>query len=427
MNKIKNFESLSVTPARRHLLSIAEAGLQAVDTQDFFKKNLSLIGNTLSVDGKTFKLPGDGRVIIVAVGKSSTQAGIALEKILGSQLSAGIILDTDIQEDPAILTPYRGTHPFPSDANRKATKEIITLLQSLSEKDFVIFVISGGGSVLLSQSDAPISQEVGIIKELFKKGATIQELNTVRKHLSLARGGFLAQYAHPARSLTLILSDVPGNDISFIASGPTVKDATTIRDAQEVLNKYEIAEMFSTLSFIETPKEEKYFKNIANILFLSNTIALKAMEEKARELRLFPRIITDALSGEASEVGKHIAQAIKGLPPGSVLLYGGETTVTFADVKGAGGRNQELALSALVHLDSASALLSLASDGQDNNLHAGALADLSSLKKAQELGLYPETYLTSHDSFPFWEKTHDFISTGATGSNISDLVIAIKS
>ena len=329
-------------------------------------------------------------------------------------------------EEPKKLKIFQGTHPFPSPTNREATQVIISLLKDLNEDDCVIFLISGGGTVLLSLGDTSVSDESDVIRALFKKGATIEELNIVRKHLSIARGGFLAQYAYPAKVISLISSDVFGNNLGTIASGPTVKDETTISSAKEILKNYDLSEIISSLSFIETPKEDIYFKKVSNTLFISNEVALKAMEKKAKEIRLFPRIVTSALKGEASQVGESIAKSIKNLPTANVLLYGGETTVTISENHGEGGRNQELALGALNFIDERSVLVAINSDGRDNTAYAGALCDMMTLKKAQTLGLKPESFLSSHSSRAFWEKTEDFIYTGATGSNLSDFVIALK-
>ncbi|TSD03567.1 MAG: hypothetical protein Athens071426_204, partial [Parcubacteria group bacterium Athens0714_26] len=255
----------------------------------------------------------------------------------------------------------------------------------------------------------------------------IEKINTVRKHLSLARGGFLAKYIYPAKAVSLIFSDVPGHSIEFVASGPTTKDTTTISDAREVLWKYNTLKdlNISNLDLIETPKHNKYFKNIDNILVVSNEVALRAMADKALKLGFQAEIITNNFSGEARNLGKEFVSKLEEKNPKTVLLYGGESTVTVRG-DGKGGRNQELALSALRYIKDNQLLVSVASDGRDNCELAGAICDIISRIKVKNLGLSVEKYLENNDSYGFFVKTGDYLLTGDTGSNVSDLIIAIK-
>jgi glycerate-2-kinase len=245
--------------------------------------------------------------------------------------------------------------------------------------------------------------------------------------LSLARGGFLAKYVYPAKVIALIFSDVPSNKLEFIASGPTIKDTTTVDDAKNILKKYKVESQigFNIDFLIETPKQDKYFKNVENILFLSNKEALKAMADYARSLKYRAKIKTDQLKGEAQQIGRQIAFDIKKEKNKTVLIYGGETTVKIIG-KGKGGRNQELALSALRFIDNNELVIAFASDGKDNSLVAGAIADIFTKKKAKKLNLDIEKYLANNDSYSFFQKTGDFVKTGDTGSNVSDLIIALK-
>ncbi|MDP2705059.1 MAG: DUF4147 domain-containing protein [Patescibacteria group bacterium] len=422
--KIKNFGALAHTPERKAILSIAEAGLNAIDTETVFKKGVSLKENFLKINNTDFSLSSAKRLFIVGVGKSSAIAARTLEETFGDRLSGGIVLSIDETFSSSRITYLQGDHPFPTKRNVDATEKIIAFLKERTKDDMVIFIVSGGGSALLSQPQhIAVEDEAELIKELFKKGATIQELNTVRKHLSFARGGFLAQYTHPASAISLIMSDVPGNDLEFISSGPTVKDNTTIHNASEVLKKYSIHIVPD--AFVETPKDDLYFKSVSNILFLSNKTALEAMKNKASELGYTAEIVTDSLSGEAQDVGVQIIEKLHHSASRTVLLYGGETTVTMKG-EGVGGRNQELVLAALSKILDGENLLAIASDGKDNTTFAGALCDTITLKKAQEMGLDVGFFLTHYDSMAFWEKTGDFIQTGPTSSNVSDLIIALK-
>ena len=422
--KIKNFDSLALTPAREAILSIVDAGLEAIDTKIVVNKSISIEGDLLKINNQIIPLPKIGKLFLVGIGKSSAVAAHELESMLGERLSGGIVLSVDNVFTSSKIIYMQGDHPFPTKRNVEATEKIITFLKERTADDVVIFIISGGGSVLLSQPhNISVEDEAQLIKELFKKGAVIQELNTVRKHLSFARGGFLAQYAHPASIISLIMSDVPSNDMEFIASGPTIKDTTTIGDAVSILEKYSTS--VPSNAFIETPKDDIYFKSVSDILILSNTTALEAMKKKALELEYIPEIVTTSLSGEAKEVGARIIEKLHQSPPKTVLLYGGETTVAM-EKQGVGGRNQELALSALLKLLEDETLLAIASDGRDNTQFAGVLCDMITVKKAQEMGLDAASFLKNYDSTAFWEKTGDFIQTGPTFSNVSDLIIALK-
>ncbi len=428
---IQNFDKLVADlPAgqaglRRAALEIAEAGLESIDTEKAVKRGVVLDGEILKVKGKEFDLVDFERVFVVAVGKCALEAGRALEDILGDRLTGGIVLDIRPGKLKKIKT-FAGTHPYPSEENMAATAKIIKLLSSLTKKDFVIFVISGGGSALLCQPKGmSFENEKSIVKCLFRAGADIKELNIVRKHLSLARGGYLAKYSCLATSIAMIFSDVPGGDIEFISSGPTVKDITTIKDTRRILDKYEVEKITGlNIKPIETPKEEECFKNVTNILFLDN-VAVDAMAKKAESLGFKAIIKTKTLSGEAREVGKQIGGDLNEAGAKTALLYGGETTVTVKG-SGKGGRNEELILGALKGVQEGQVVLSINSDGQDNTDFAGALCDKITKERVAKLGLKPEIFLENNDSYHFFEKAGDYIMTGDTGSNVSDLIIAIK-
>ena len=421
---------MGTTPLRKAVLRIAEAGLLAIDTKTVIENNVKVEGDSVVVGGVPFKTNGKGKVYLVGVGKCSSEAALTIEKILGDKLADGIVLD--VREPETIGTKvkyYGGTHPFPSEKNVEVAKEIAEFLKKLGGDDFVIFIISGGGSTLLclpSEGNTCIEEEV-ILKQLFAVGATIQEINTIRKHISHARGGGLAKYAYPARSVALIFSDVPGNDLSSIASGPTVKDKTTVEDAAKILAKYKILESckLTGCGLVETPKEEKYFEKVTNFLAVSNILALEAMKTEAKKLGFEPKIVTDRIEGESREVGEQVIETLHKEPKKTCLLYGGETTVT-VDKKGRGGRQGELTLSALRFVEEGELLVAVASDGRDNCEYAGALADTLGRKKAEELKLDIKEHLANHDPAPFFEQTGDYLMTGPTGSNVSDLLIVVK-
>lgn len=431
IQKIKNAEVLAEGDARRIALEIADAGLRAIDTPTVLRETIRLEGHQLCIGTNTCSLFETKRIFFVGIGKCAIQAALTLEEILGDTLSGGIVLDVSMPElcDLKKIECHVGSHPMPTEQNVEVTKKIVTLLKDLKEEDLVLVFISGGGSTLLCLPDegATCIDEAIILKSLFNKGAGIQEINTVRKHLSLARGGHLARYAYPAQVIGLVFSDVPGNDISFVASGPTILDTTTAQDANMVLDKYDIkvAGDLKTISLLETPKDEKYFRRVQNILLVSNERALFAMAGKAKDLGFATSVCDSCLTGEARDVGRTIAEALHAVPSKSALLYGGETTVTIRG-SGIGGRNQELALSALADIRENEIIITLASDGRDNSDAAGAVCDTITKEKAHKANLSIQQFLDTNDAYTFFQKTGDFLDTGHTGSNVSDLIIALK-
>ncbi len=426
--KIQNVEILAVTDARRSLLAIAEAGLAAIDTDKIVRETLKINGNTLAVGNEKMDLKEAGKILFIGIGKCAADAAYATEQILGDRLSGGVIVDVKVCPDVKRLKAFCGTHPLPSEENLLAAEAIVGTLKGLTENDVVIFVVSGGGSTLLFlPEDKTNREEIPVFKALMHAGAAIRDMNVVRKHMSLARGGYLAKYAYPARVVSLIFSDVPGDDISSISSGPTTKDMTTIEDAERILAKFDVLRTcnIEKCGLVETPKEDKYFEKVSNIVAVSNKRALEAIKQAAEGLGFRAAIRDTELSGEAKEVAHMVVNAIHGEPPRSVLLWGGETTVTVRG-KGSGGRNLELCASALPLVKDGEAILSLASDGRDHGPFAGAICDKITMKAIADAGLDLEAFLRENNEYPLFEKVGNYLMTGDTGSNVSDLVIALK-
>ncbi len=411
MNKVKNFRKLSITQERKKALALVRAGLSAIETKKAVENFLD-----------NFNPGFSKRIFFAGVGKNSFEAAQVFERKLKGKIEAGIAIGLG-KENLKKIKAFKATHPYPSVANFNATREIIKLFRKVGKDDLVITIISGGGSTMLFQPvGLTLNQETDLIKNLFKKGADIKEINTIRKHVSVARGGFLAFHAYPARMISLIFSDVPGNDPQFIASGPTVLDKTTINDAKRILRKYNLK---LKEGLIETPKDKKYFSRVKNKILISNKNALWAMKKEALKLGLKPKIVTEKLRGEARTAGQKILKEIRKSKKNSVFLYGGETTVTIKG-KGKGGRNQELALSTLSKIGNEELIISFASDGRDNTGFAGAISDIITKKKAEKFNINPQKFLEDNDSYNFFKKTGDYIETGITGSNVSDLVVAMK-
>ena len=427
MRLIKNFNSLAKSNTRKICLEIIETGLASIQPQKVIEENISLKNNTLTIQHQKINLHNFKRIFLLGFGKGSAGLSRYIEEILGKSLKKGYVID--LEQEPknnkTNIEFTQGTHPLPSSANFMFTKNVLTNISSLKQSDLVLVVIAGGGSVLFTNPyKITLDKLIETNKMLLKSGANIKEMNIVRKHLDIVKGGGLAKLFYPAKIVSIIASDVPGNDLSTIASGPTVKDQTTKDHAFGILKKYDLWDKtgLSHDDFLETPKEDIYFKNVSNILILSNLTALLSMQNKAKELGLNAIIYSDRVEGEARFVGKEL---INNTPPHHILLAAGETTVKVKG-KGIGGRNQELVLAALEHLDPDVLIASFDSDGWDNSSFAGAIADYQTLDKAKKHKLNPQKFLETNNSFPFFEKVGDEIITGRLPSNVSDLMIVIK-
>jgi glycerate-2-kinase len=424
---IQNSDALAVTPARAALLGIAEAGYQAIQTPRVIENNLIRNGDKLTVAGHDYNLTEYEHVYVLGVGKCSLDAAPIIASILGDRMTQGVMVDVRGGPAPDRMRVLEGTHPYASAQNAAHTKELLDLAEQAGPHDLVLVFISGGGSALLCQpaTHTPLD-EANLVRHLFKGGATISELNTVRKHLSKARGGNLAASAYPAEVVSLIFSDVPGDDLSTIASGPTLLDTTTVDDARSVLEKYHTDRIgFLPEHLFETPKEAHHFERVHNELVLTNKVALEAMQAQAKELGYAVLIRDTEFQGKARDLASDIVAELHTSRPRTVLLYGGESTVTITG-PGQGGRNEELALAALDALADDELLCSFASDGRDNTDFAGGVADAHTRVLAGERGLIPHDYLYTNDSFTFFHSLQQGVITGYTGANVADLVIGMK-
>lgn len=416
---IKNLNKISTTETRKKILEVLDFGLEQTRTSTVLKNSVKLDGDHLTVQGEKFDISKAKKVLVLGIGKASGEACEFLENLLGDKLTMGYCIDTQ-ERDLHTIKLTVGSHPHSSKKNFDFTENVITAFKDLTEDDIVIAVISGGGSALFCYPfESECVTQVELFRELTKKGANIKDLNTVRKHLSLVKGGGLAKIIFPTKTIGLIFSDVPGDDMTTIASGPLTKDPTTPEDARKVLKKYDIkydGDLF------ETPKEDEYFKNISTFLICSSSTALSAMQEKATELGLNARIFKTDFQADADEAGKILLEETKS---GELLLAGGETTVKI-EGSGKGGRNQQVVLSALEYLKESELIVSCASDGHDYTEVAGAIGDSETKRKAIDLGLDQEEFAKNNDSFNFFKQTNDHIITGPTGINVSDLFLIYK-
>jgi len=416
---IKNFAELATTENRKITLEIMESGLSAIDTEGVILNSIKLEKNILSVGDKNFVLDNFKKIKVVGFGKSSGEAALALEKILGSRIEKGAMIGLEKVAIQHIET-FAGTHPRPSQINIEASKKIYEIIKNSNEDDLIIVLVSGGGSALLCYPESECEQGIKLYDAFLKTGKTITEINTVRKHLSLLKGGGLAQIAYPATVIGLIFSDVPGDNFAEVASGPTYKDKTTIADAQKIITENNLGEF----DLIETPKEDKYFEKVYNFVLVSNKTAVEAMVRKAQKFNLGVNIISTDLYDEINEAIKKIFSAQEN---NTVVLAAGEPSIKVKNKKGKGGRNLHIGLQAIKMkmIGQNSVFISLASDGLDNSDAAGAVIDKSTIEKVEKLGLDVDDYSDRFDSYPFFQKTGDMIITGPTGANVSDLMILL--
>jgi len=427
---IKNKEELSTNSLRKNALDILERGYQSVLTEKILSKNISLNNGILKIKNEKYNLNDYKKIFVVAFGKCSNQSALFIEDILGDRITEGVILDVKSAKFKK-LESKKGTHPLPSNQNAKAASLIKNILSKAKEDDLVLVFVSGGGSALLCSPADGVScdflEEVN--QDLMNKGVSIGETNIIRKHLSEIKGGFFAKLAYPAKLVSVIFSDVPGDDISVVASGPTVRDLTTKEDAQMILEAYSLDEepktsLSEAYSFlVETPKEEKYFENVDNILLMTNKTALEAMDKKAEELGYNSLVESFDIQGEARKLSVKLTN--ENYLANSCRIFGGETTVQIIGT-GKGGRNQEFTLASLENLSADTLVLAAASDGVDNSDVAGAFVDYELFQKMQKEGLNWREYLDNNNSYEFFEKMGTQIKTGKTGINVADFYLILK-
>lgn len=417
MGYIKNVYTLDTSPQRKIVLQLIEEALSAIAPRKIMSTHFQLSGSTLSIQNKTYDISQYERVFVVGFGKGSSGICKYIEQTLGTKLTKGWDIDV-VDEHFEKISYTKGTHPLPSQTNVTYTETVLSSLQNLSERDLVLVVICGGGSALFEAPVIPLPRLSALNSELLKSGATISEINTLRKHLSKVKGGGLAEKLYPAKIVGLIFSDVPGNDLSTIASGPTVINTTTMANVASVMKKYDVQSVTQN-DFTQPPTDKKYFRFIDNIIMVSNKTALDAMSKKSRELGYHAVILSDRLTGDAKKIGKVLLSETR---PKEILLAGGETTV-HVEGNGVGGRNQTLVLATLPFVHGKEVIAAFGTDGWDFTTYAGAIGDSTTKDTADSLGLEIKSFLDNDDSTTFFQKTGDGIDTGKLESNVSDLFI----
>lgn len=435
--------------SRARLRAAAQAilgeALRAADPHRLARRELRVRAGVLEAAGVRHRL-GRGRVAVVAVGKAAVPMARAAEEVLGDGLDAGLVVSTAAEGALSRARLLTASHPVPDARGLAAAAEVESLARGLGRDDLLLVLLSGGASALLPSPAEGIALEdkARTTALLLRAGATIHELNAVRKHLSRLKGGGLARAASPARVVTLVLSDVVGDDLSTIASGPTAPDPSTFADALAVLRRLEVLDgvpapvrarlLAGTRGEVaETPKPgEAVFRRVATRIVGSNRLSVEAAAREARRRGLRPLVLTTRLEGEAREAARVLVaelrecvESSRPARPPVCLLAGGETTVTVRG-DGQGGRNQELAVAAARCLDGfpvPAVVASLATDGIDGASDAaGGIADDTSAARAAALGLAPaEAFLAASDTRNFLGPLGDLVVTGATGTNVVDV------
>lgn len=436
---------------RADALDIFHAGLESVDSFSAVQKHFVLENEVLAVDGTAYSLGDYNHVYVAGAGKAAAAMAQAVEECLSRRITAGFITVKYGHSRPLkYITVQEAGHPIPDDAGLEGSKKIIRLLTTADERDLIIFLVSGGGSALLPSPVPGLTlqdlQET--TQALLKVGANITEINAIRKHLSRLKGGRLAKLAYPATLIALILSDVVGDHLGSIASGPTSPDETTYMTCQHIIDKFDIGNKIpkSVSDFFvsgqkgqeeETIKSgDPVFQRVQNVVIGSNIQAINEANRRAKKLGYNSLILSSSMEGEAKDVAKihaSIAREIfktqNPLPPPACVLSGGETTVTIRG-QGLGGRNQEFALAAAVEIDGLdnTVILSCGTDGSDGPTDAaGAVIDGQTVNRAKQHHMDAEKYLLDNNSYPFFKALDDLIFTGPTFTNVMDLRLIMVS
>ena len=428
--------------------------VSAVDPSKRLREILTVEQDTLRVktDERSedlFHLKAFKNIFLIGTGKASASMAQTMENLLGDRISSGVITTKLGHGLPLKWTELiEAGHPIPDRNGLEGARRIRSLLKDSGREDLVLFVLSGGGSALLPLpvEGITLEEKQEVTQLLLDCGADIKEMNTVRKQISQIKGGWLARWAYPSTVLTFILSDVVGDPLDVIGSGPTVPDPSTFEDAWEILRKYDlIREVAPPIQkhlqlgregrVQETPKPgESAFERVHNILMGTNILALRAAEQEALSQGFHTLVLSSSIVGETREVArfhtaiaKEVMTSDNPVSKPACIISGGETTVTIRG-RGRGGRNQEFALAGALEIQGLETvvLLSGGTDGTDGPTDAaGAVADHTTVKRALAMGLHPKAHLEENDAYPFFEKLGDLLITGPTQTNVMDVRILL--
>ncbi len=438
---------------------LQQAALAAVDPAEAVYKFVSRVGDQILVTDRAYLLREFDRVLLIGAGKAAVPMADAVSEVLRDRLSGGVIITKYHHVDRALpdrLRVHEAGHPVPDQNSVEATRDLAALLREATLRDLVFCVISGGGSALMTlpAEGITLTDLQATTQWLLRAGATINEINTIRKHLDTIKGGGLARLVNgaPARSagvapiITLILSDVIGDDLSVIASGPTVPDPSTFAEAWRIVQQYALADQLPAAvrarlslgasgEIPDTPKPgDPLFDQVQTVIVGSNAQAAQAAEKAARQLKFNTLLLTTQAQGEAREIAKvaaaiakEIARYNRPVPKPACVILGGETTVTLKG-HGLGGRNQEIALAAAIAMQGLpnTLIAALGTDGTDGPTDAaGAIATGETIGRARAIGLDAQAHLIDNDAYHFFQPLGDLIVTGPTGTNVNDLLFIL--
>ncbi len=440
---------MRVAELRQSARAIFDAAVRAVDPAEAIRRHLVRGGGRLSIGREDVDLARVGQIAVVGMGKAGAPMAAAVEEILGDRIVRGVVVTKYGHVQPTrTIRIHEAGHPVPDDAGIAGAQAVLDRVAGLGPDDLVLVLISGGGSALTPAPVEGISlaEKQSLTKALLACGADIREMNTLRKHISRIKGGQLARAAAPARVFTLILSDIVGDPLDAIASGPTVPDPRTYADGLAILDKYGIRQQIPASirthleagaagRIPETPKpDDPLFARVKSVMVASNIQALEAAKAEAQRLGFQAMILSSFVEGETREIARmHAALALEArasgnpMTPPACLITGGETTVTLKG-NGKGGRNQEFALAAALDIAGLpdAVVLSAGTDGTDGPTDAaGALADGNTVARAIALGLRPRAALDANDAYPFFERLGDLVMTGPTRTNVMDVRLVL--
>jgi glycerate 2-kinase len=437
---------------RAEAKEIFAACVEAVDPYQAVKriarveKDLLILG---AEDPVTFDISQYDRISIVGGGKATAPMAMAIEELLGEKIHKGVIvIKYGFTEDLLYTEIIEAAHPVPDHNGVRGCRMILDILQGAGPKELIISLISGGGSSLLClpEGDITLEEKQAVTRRLLACGASINEINAIRKHISSSKGGQMARAAFPATIINLMLSDVVGDRMDVIASGPFTPDPSTFSDALGIIEKYDLKDIPETIrrhllegiagETPETPKEgDPVFERVHNFIVGSNILALRAAEQKARGLGYNTLILSSMIEAETKHVAlvhtaiaKEIVKTGSPIPPPACIISGGETTVTIRG-NGLGGRNQEFCLAAAIDITGLPhrvVILSAGTDGNDGPTDAaGGIVDTLTVKRGKDAGLNAIDYLTNNDSYHFLQKTEDLLITGPTNTNVMDVRLVL--
>lgn len=434
---------------RHRAVQILTAAMEAANPHAAVRRVVRRRGKTLWVGRTAYDLRTIGRVLVIGGGKAGAPMAQALEEVLGTRIDRGLInVKSGYTLPLKRIDLVEAGHPLPTAAGQRGADTVLALAAEAREKDLVICLLSGGGSALLPAPAVGLTLEekVRTTDLLLKSGATITEINTVRKHLSRFKGGQLAQAAAPARMIVLVLSDVVGDRLDAIASGPASPDPTTYAEALAIVDRYALTAQLpeSVLTHLrrgaageipETPKPgAPIFQRVQTVIVGNATLAARTAAEKARKLGFRTVLLTTALEGEAREVARVFAAAARSTvtthvpsKPPACVLAAGETTVTVRG-PGQGGRCQEFTLAAALAIDGVpnTVVVGFGTDGTDGPTDAaGAIADGETVARARALGLEAHRALATNDAYPLFSALNDLLFTGPTNTNVNDLYFVL--